>query len=118
MKKHSTKMTKAIIGLMMSMGSQAFAKNPVITADTLLKNNLEAQTIQELLDEKILLKTNIRGRFELNDQKVAVILETSEDQELKEFVLWLKSIVGADSEVNTQKPGGMVISSQDGGNAQ
>jgi low affinity Fe/Cu permease len=118
MKKQSTKVTKAIIGLMMSMGSQAFAKNPIVTSDTLLKNNLEAQTIQELIDEKILLKTNIRGRFELNDEKVAVILEASEDQELKHFVSWLKSIVGDDSEVNTQKPGGMVISSQDGGNAK
>ena len=118
MKKQSTKMTKAIIALMMSMGSQAFAKNSVVTAETLLKNKLEAQTIQELLDEKILLKTNIRGRFELNDQKVAVILETSEDQELKQFVLWLKSIVGDDSEVSTQTPGGMVISSQDGGNVK
>ena len=61
MKNKSTKMTKAIVGLMMSLGSQAFAKNAVVTAETLLKNNLEAQTIQELLAEKILLKTNIRG---------------------------------------------------------
>ncbi len=118
MKNKSTKMTKAIVGLMMSLGSQAFAKNAVVTAETLLKNNLEAQTIQELLDEKILLKTNIWGRFELNDQKVAVILETSEDQDLKQFVQWLKSIVGEDAEVNSQKPGGMVISSQDGGNVK
>ena len=60
----------------------------------------------------------IKDRFELNDQMVAVILETSEDQELKQFVQWLKSIVGDESEVNSQKPGGMVISSQDGGNVQ
>ncbi len=118
MKKHSTKITKTIVGLMMSLGSQAFAKNVVITAETLLNNNMEALTIQELLDEKILLKTNIRGRFELNDQKVAVILETSEDQELKQFVQWLKSIVGEDAEVSSQKRGGMVISSQDGGNVK
>lgn len=116
MKKQSTKVTKAIVGLMMSLGSQAFAKNTVVSTDTLLKNNLEAQTIQELLDEKILLKTNIRDLFELNGQKVAVILGSSEDQELKQFVQWLKSIVGEDSQVNSQKPGGMVISSQDGGN--
>lgn len=118
MKKQSTKVTKAIVGLMMSLGSQAFAKNAVVSTDTLLKNNLEAQTIQELLDEKILLTTNIRGLFELNDQKVAVILESSEDQELKQFVQWLKSIVGDESQVNSQKPGGMVISSQDGGNVK
>ena len=62
MKKQSTKITKAIVALMMSLGSQAFAKNAVVKAETLLKNNLEAQTIRELLDEKILLETNIRGR--------------------------------------------------------
>jgi len=116
MKKQSTKVTKAIVGLLMSLGSQAFAKNTVVSADTLLKNKLEVQTIQELLDEKILLKTNIRDLFELNGQKVAVILESSEDQELKQFVQWLKSIVGDDSKVSSEKPGGMVISSQDGGN--
>ena len=37
MKNKSTKMTKAIVGLMMSLGSQAFAKNAVVTAETLLK---------------------------------------------------------------------------------
>ncbi len=118
MKNKSTKVTKVVVGLMMSLGSQAFAKNAVVTAETLLKNNLEAQTIQELLDENILLKTNTKGRFELNDQKLAVILEATEDQELKQYVQWLKSIVGAESQVNSQQPGGMVISSQDGGNVQ
>lgn len=113
MKKQSTKLTKAVIGLIMSMGSQAFAKNSIVNVEALLKNNLEAQTIQELLNEKILLRTNIHGQFELNDQKLALILETSEDQELNQFVSWLKSVVGEDSEVTLQKPDGMVLSSQD-----
>lgn len=117
MKKQSTKLTQAMLGLMVSLGSQALAKNQVVTAET-LKNNLEIQTIQELIDEKILLRTNIQDRFELNNQKISIILETSEDHELKLFVQWLKSIVGEDSEVKTQKPGGMVISSQDGGSVK
>lgn len=117
MKKQSTKLTQAMLGLMVSLGSQAFAKNQVVTAE-FLKNNLQIQTIQELIDEKILLRTNIQDRFELNNQKISIILETSEDQELKQFVQWLKSIVGEDSKVNTQKPGGMVISSQDGGSVK
>lgn len=113
MKKQSTKLTQAMLGIMVSLGSQAFAKNQVVTAAT-LKNKLEIQTIQELIDEKILLRTDIQDRFELNDQKITLILETSEDQEFMKFIQWLKSIVGEDSEVNIQKPGGMVISSQDG----
>lgn len=117
MKKQSTKLTQAMLGLMVSLGSQAFAKNQVVTAEA-LKNNLEIQTIQELIDEKILLRTNIQDRFELNNQKIAFILAASEDQELKQFVQWLKSIVGEVSEVNTKKPGGMVISSQDGGSVK
>lgn len=115
MKKQS-KLAKAILGLVLSLGSKAFAKNTVVTTETLLNNKLEAQTIQELIDEKILLRTGIRDRFELNGIKISYILEFSEDQELKQFVQWLKSVVGEDSEVNIQKASGMVISSQDGGN--
>ena len=116
MKKQSTNLSKMMLGLLMSLGAQAFAKNAIVTTETLLNNNIEPQTIQELLDEKILLKTNLRDHFELNDQEVAVILESSEDQELKKYVQWLKSIVEDAAAVSTQKSGGMVISSQDGGN--
>lgn len=115
MKKQSALIKKAVFGLLVTLGSQSFAKNHVVTLETLQKNKIDKQVIQDLIDEKILLLTQIEGRYILNDKKVDAIVETCEDKELKEFVLWLKSIVEDDSEVSTQKPGGMVITSQDGG---
>lgn len=115
MKKQSALIKKAVFSLLVTLGSQAFAKNQVITLETLQKNKIVEQVIQDLLDQKILLITETEGRYTLNEKKVDAIVETSEDKELKEFVLWLKSIVEDDSEVSTQKPGGMVITSQDGG---
>lgn len=115
MKKQSALIKKAVFGLLVTLGSQAFAKDHVVTLETLQKNKIDEQVIQDLIDEKILLTTQIEGRYLLNDKKVDAIVETCEDKELKEFVLWLKSIVEDDSEVSTQKPGGMVITSQDGG---
>lgn len=115
MKKQSAQIKNAIFGLLVTLGSQAFAKNHVVTLGTLQKNKIDEQVIQELIDQKILLLTDIEGNFNLNDKKVETIIETSEDKELKQFVLWLKSIVEDDSDVSTQKPGGMVITSQDGG---
>ena len=115
MKKQSALIKKAVFGLLVTLGSQAFAKDHVVTLETLQKNKIDKQVIQDLIDDKILLLTQIEGRYILNDKKVDAIVETCEDKELKEFVLWLKSIVEDDSEVSTQKPGGMVITSQDGG---
>lgn len=115
MKKQSALIKKAIFSLLVTLGSQAFAKNQVVTLETLQKNKIDEQLIQDLLDQKILLITETEGRYILNNKKVDAIVETSEVKELKEFVLWLKSIVEDDSEVSTQKPGGMVITSQDGG---
>lgn len=115
MKKQSALIKKAVFGLLVTLGSQAFAKDHVVTLETLQKNKIDKQVIQDLIDEKILLLTQIEGRYILNDKKVDAIVETCEDKELKEFVLWLKSIVEDDSDVSTQKPGGMVITSQDGG---
>ena len=115
MKKQSSLIKKAVFSLLVTLGSQAFAKNHVVTLETLQKNEIDDLVIQELIDNKILLLTQTDGRFILNDKKIAALVETSEDKELKEFVLWLKSIVETDSEVSTQKPGGMVITSQDGG---
>ena len=115
MKKQSALIKKAVFGLLVTLGSQAFAKDHVVTLETLQKNKIDKHVIQDLIDEKILLLTKIEGRYILNDKKVDAIVETCEDQELKEFVMWLKSIVEDDSDVSTQKPGGMVITSQDGG---
>ena len=115
MKKQSALIKKAVFSLLVTLGSQAFAKNQVVTLETLQKNKIDEQVIQDLLDQKILLIPETEGRYTLNDKKVDAIVETSEDKELKDFVLWLKSIVEDDSEVSTQKPGGMVITSQDGG---
>ena len=115
MKKQSALIKKAVFGLLVTLGSQAFAKDHVLTLETLQKNKIDKQVIQDLIDDKILLLTQIEGRYILNDKKVDAIVETCEDKELKEFVMWLKSIVEDDSEVSTQNPGGMVITSQDGG---
>jgi hypothetical protein len=115
MKKQSALLKKAVFGLLVTLGSQAFAKDHVVTLETLQKNKIDKQSIQDLIDVKILLLTQIEGRYILNDKKVDAIVEICEDKELKEFVLWLKSIVEDDSDVSTQKPGGMVITSQDGG---
>jgi hypothetical protein len=118
MKNQSTQIKKVVFGLIIALGTQAFAKNNLISVETLRKNQLDDQTIQELINQRILLMTRIDGQFSLNIKKVDDVVQTSDNQEMKEFVLWLKSVVEDSTDVTPQKPGGMTISSQDGGNVK
>lgn len=115
MKKQSALIKKAVLGLLVTLGSQAFAKNQIVTIETLEKNKFDEQLILDLIEHRILLNTQIEGQYILNQKIVDAIIETSEDKQLKEFVIWLKSIVDEDSSVSVRNPGGMIISSQDGG---
>jgi len=115
MKKPSARIKKAILGLAMTMGSSAYAKVSFISAQTLLANEVDPITIQEMVDIKILLPTSVEGRFLINSFKIEKVIAASDDQELKDFLIFLKSVVGEDSEVQIKSPGGMIITSQDGG---
>jgi hypothetical protein len=107
------KSSKAIVSLLMFLGVKAFAKDIVVSLDFLRKNQLDEASIAELLKEKYLLASNSPDFVYLNSTKVEQVLTTSQDQELKTFLMWLKSIVGDDTGINQKRPGDMTPSSQD-----
>ncbi len=107
------KSSKAIVSLLMFLGVKAFAKDTIVSIDLLRKNQLDETSIAELLKEKYLLASNSPDFVYLNSKKVEQVLTTSQDQELKKFLMWLKNIVGDDTGVNQKSPGEMTPSSQD-----
>jgi hypothetical protein len=115
MKNPSTHFKKAIFGLVLAMGSSAFANVRFVSVQTLLENDIDSDTIQEMVDNKILLLTSTNGRYLVNSPKIEQIIAASDDKELKNFLVFLKSVVGEESDVQIKTPGGMIITSQDGG---
>lgn len=107
------KSSKAIVSLLMFLGVKAFAKDTIVSIDLLRKNQLDEASIAELLKEKYLLPSSSPNFVYLNSKKVEQVLTTSQDQELKKFLMWLKSIVGDETGVNQKSPGEMTPSSQD-----
>lgn len=108
------KSSKAIVSLLMFLGVKAFAKDTIVVSmDLLRKNRLDEASIAELLKEKYLLPSSSPSFVYLNSKKVEQVLTTSQDQELKKFLMWLKSIVGDETGVNQKSPGEMTPSSQD-----
>ena len=105
--------SKAIISLLMLLGVKAFAKDTIISIDLLRKNQLDEASIAELLKEKYLLPSRSPSFVYLNSKKVEHVLTTGQDQELKNFLMWLKSIVGDGTGVNQKKPSDMTPSTQD-----
>jgi hypothetical protein len=113
--KISGNLTKAVVGLIMSCGANAFAQNQVVTKKNLIENNLDRSTVQQLLDEKILLRSKNNGEFVLNNIKVAEVIEKSGDQELTQFLSWLKIVAHNNSVIKLKKLKDMNLSTQDGG---
>lgn len=115
MKKQSTNLSKITLGLILALKTQVFAKNSTVSIETLVKNNIEPQTISELLSEEILLKSKLSNYLILNEIKISRILDNSEDIELKQYMSWLKLIARDSSVISTKESIDMTLSSQDGG---
>ncbi len=113
--KNLTLFKKTIFGLIATVASKGLANNYYVTNDTLKRSNFNDRTINDLVNQKILLSTKIEGRYILNDKMIKSIFESSENYELKGFVMELMSIIEGDVDVSIQQPSNMVITSQDGG---
>lgn len=118
MKKSSANISKALLALLVSVGTKALAQNSVVTVDVLVKSNLPQQNIQELINEEILLKTQSTQHFILNNEKVAAIINESGDQELIQFMQVLQDLAADSSKVSIKKLNEMILSTQDRGGLQ
>ena len=59
------------------------------------------------------MPSNYPEFFILNEDKVNHILASPQDQEMKDFLLWLKSVSGSDSDINNKNRNDMTPASQD-----
>jgi len=113
MKQQSTKLSATVIGMIFSVAAHANSDGKFISRQTLTQNNVGPQTIAELVSEYILITTSGEGWYRLNEQKVTSILATSSDEELKDFVSMLQTMVGDQTEVAAVQTSGITLSSQD-----
>lgn len=113
-KQSKNHLTKAMIGLLMSCGTQALAQN-TITAKIFIENKVDRSTVQLLLNEKILIKSSKVNEFQLNEKRVMDVLAHSEDPQVVEFLNWLKLKTLDISDIKIKKPKDMHFSTQDGG---
>ena len=113
--KNLTLFKKTIFGLIATVASKGLANNYYVTNDALKRNNFDDRVINDLVNQKILLSTKNEGRYILNDKILKPIFKSSENYELKGFMMELMSIVEGSMDVSIQQPSNMVITSQDGG---
>ncbi len=107
------KQSKALFTLLLLIGASAYSKNGLIRRENLDSLHFDPATLKQLIDEKILFPSKMPLFFELNEEKVEQILLASNDPELSEFLIWLRSLVGDTTEVNLKNPGDMTPASQD-----
>lgn len=115
MKQASTKFSKAMIGLIVSLAAKGHAQTSgkFISQEILEKHQISTQAIQELLLENILRTTKTAGWFEFNDQQAQSVLQSNQDEEMKSFVTLLQKLVADQTEVCSVDPACMTISTQD-----
>ncbi len=105
--------SKALLTLFLLLSANAYSKDSLISRELLSDKNLDPVVLEQLLKEKFLLPSSSREFFILNEKKVEQVLANSQDQEVREFLLWLKSISGDKTEINQKNPNEMTPSSQD-----
>lgn len=107
------KPSKSLLALFLLLSANAYSKDSLISRELLNDKNLDPVVLEQLLKEKFLLPSGSREFFLLNEKKVEQVLANSQDQEVKEFLLWLKSISGEQTEINQKNPKEMTPASQD-----
>lgn len=107
------KPSRAILALFLLLSAKAYSKDNLVSRELLKASDLDPVVLEQLLKEKILLPSRSPDFFILNGKKVEQVLATTQDQEVKEFLIWLKSISGDKTEINQKNPNDMTIASQD-----
>lgn len=103
----------AIVGLISTLISvPAFSCN-TIKLETLTAQNLSEQDIQILIDKSVLQETEDLSQFIINQDKIEDAIQALEDQELRDFLEHLRSVVSSNTDVNNPSCDDMVISTQD-----
>ena len=107
------KTSKALFTLLVLLGTKGYSKEKLISVDSLKENKIDPIIVNLLLAEDVLLKLRDLNFYRLNEKKVDELLTKNPAPELVEFMNWLKSIVGDETQTNQKDPGGMTISTQD-----
>jgi len=107
------KTSKTLFTLLMLLGTKGYSKEGLISVGVLQANKIDPVIVNLLLAENVLMKSREIGFYKLNERKVEEILSKNSAPELVEFMSWLKSIVGEETQVNEVDPSGMTTSTQD-----
>ncbi len=107
------KTSKALFTLLVLLGTKGYSKENLISLDLLKENKIDPVIVNLLLAEDVLLQSRDPNFYQLNNKKVDQLLTKNPAPELVEFMSWLKSIVGEETQTNQVDPGGMTTSSQD-----
>lgn len=113
MRRQSTNFKKAILGIMTTVVSMPAIACHLISVEALQSKSLSEQDIEVLIDEKVLLKTEVSNQFSINKDRIDILIQESGDQELQSFVKWLKNMMDSNTDVNNPVCDEMVLSTQD-----
>lgn len=105
------KTSKTLFTFLMLIGTKGYTKEGLISADVLKESQIDPVIVNLLLAQDVLHKSRELGFYKLNERKIDELL--SKNSELTEFMNWLRSVVGQETQVNEVDPGGMTTSTQD-----
>ncbi len=114
MKQQSISFKKAVLGVLATVVSMPALACNLISFEALQNRRLSEQDIEVLLNEKILLKTDVSNQFFIDHDRMDEIIQSSQDQELQNFSKWLRSVVDSNANVSNPSCDEMVLSTQDG----
>ncbi len=109
----ATKTTTALMALLMGFGTKAIAENKTVSIEQLEKSCITPELVEKLLAAEIMAKTPTLNVYEINTTKIDELLAHPENQQLTDYLNFIKSIVGDDVQVEQKSPCQMTLGTQD-----
>jgi hypothetical protein len=102
-----------LIFLIAMMDASADAHCKLISKEQLENACVSPEAIKNLLKNELISYTKIDGYYSLNNRKVDQALAIPENKDMVEFLNYLKSLVGPDTQIIHKEPCMMTMGSQD-----
>jgi hypothetical protein len=110
----SSKTNKAIFLFLIALvNAKAYGHTKLISQEQLENACVAPETIENLMKNRLILTSKTPGHYRVNKRKIDRVLANPENQEMAEFLNYLKALVGDDTEVTQKNPCFMTLGSQD-----
>jgi predicted transcriptional regulator len=102
-----------LVFLIAVAGVSANAKSKFVSKEQLEAACVSQEAIENMLHNRLILNTKVEGFYRLNKKKIEKELANPENQEVIEFLKYLKLLVGPETQVTQKDPCMMTYGSQD-----